>query len=388
MNTKILGVFSENVPIGCAFETFGVVPSRTNARWLIPLGERRIVVSSLLVYQPSLLRGRLLKELAVLIGKLGLAKFVFRHKRYLQREDGLLKEVFEHDALQYAVFLGTKGLSRKVTVQVMCKDGRILGYVKVSDSERVNRLLENEAEMLELLGELRIMTGSFPIVLFQGTVDGNQILATDTIKSDKSKYESDLGEKQTVYLANLFSATATPRKFLESQFWNDLRMRAEGSLWENSPEWQGRLKKGLQYVERNLGDSEIRFGVCHRDFTPWNTFFEKGIFYAFDWEFARMHYPPLLDLYHFIIQDGILVRRLKESGLRKRIIRKKKWIDSYCDAVGLGREHEEALLMCYLLDSSLLYKEGNGDGFDTDISRLLQVLGALIDNLARGRTLS
>ena len=59
------------------------------------------------------------------------------------------------------------------------------------------------------------------------------------------------------------------------------------------------IKKVCKYFN-DLG--EVRFGVCHRDFTPWNTCIVNGELYVFDWEYAKLSYPDGLDEARFFVE--------------------------------------------------------------------------------------
>lgn len=359
-------------------ELLSVLPSIKNPRWIIPLKNKALFISSLALYQPSLLKAKLFKYLTILAVKGGLSNLAIKNRVYFQRNDESIKKIFKRDNLHYAFFTGTEGRHRKVTVQVMDEEGGILGYIKVSDNQDIDRLLKNEAEILGELLRLEIRTGLFPNVIYHGHINDVNILVLDTLKSVHSKFSSNLSSAHISFLSEIFTKTAGSSKFKESGFAK--RMKEKIARLET-----GRLKESYEaasdFVEGKIGNMETLLGICHRDFTPWNTFFHNNKLYVFDWEYAEKEYPPLMDLFHFIIQDGILVRHLKPKDLLKRVSKNQKMIDKYCDLIDIDKNLLNPLLLCYLLDISFLYIEREKGKIDSEIKKKIEIWGGMIDLL-------
>lgn len=362
-------------------EILAILPSLKNPRWLIPFKNKELFISSLALYQPSLKRVKILKKLTVLAAKSGLSNLAIRDRVYFHRNDDFIKKIFGRNDLYYAIFTGTEGTHRKVTVQVMDGKGTILGYIKTSGNEDVDELLRNEAEILGDLSRLELKSGLFPKIIYRGEIKGTNVLILDTLKSVNSRSSSKLSDKHVDFLSELFQKTARILKYKESGFAMGLQQRLRDL--ENKTLEIGKLKdtyeKALDFVERNMGDEEMPFGLCHRDFTPWNTFFHNGLLYVFDWEYAKRDYPPLLDIFHFIIQDGILVRHLKPEGLLKRILKNGKWLSTYSSLVGIKESLVMPLLICYLLDISLLYIEREKGEIGGIIKGTVETWGGMMD---------
>lgn len=381
--TKIdfLGKFeANNSRFHNLIEEFAILPSIKNPRWLIPLKNKELIISSLALYQPSLARAKLLKKMTVLVAKGGLSYLLMKNRVYFQRDDRAIKEIFNRDELYYAFFTGTEGCHRKVTIQVMDEKGRILGYIKVSDNEDIDRLLRNEAGILQDLLRLEIRNGLFPKVIFHGRIDGANILVLDTLKSVHSRFSSKLSDPHVNFLSEIFQKTAKVKRYTDSSFRYELKNRIrnlEDERLEGSE--KGIFIKSFNYLEEKLMDKKIPFSLCHRDFTPWNTFFHNDMLYVFDWEYAKKDYPPMFDLFHFIIQDGILVRHLNAQGLLKQVLRYKKWLRKYSSLAGIKSDLWMPLLLCYLLDISLLYVEREGGQPESRTLKMLKIWGRMME---------
>jgi hypothetical protein len=376
-----LGRFDEmsSNEIGLGSVPYGVVPSKENLWWLIPLKNGSAAAASFALYQPSLARARLLKRIAVLAAKIGIAGMVFRDRIYFRPEDSEIRKIFDRNDLQYAIFTGTGGRHRKITVQVMDGRGVILGYIKVSDSHEIDELLNNEAAVLKRLSALKIGEGLYPKVLFSGSINDAHILVLDSLKNGRSTFGSKLSDAHIAFLVEIFRKTARNERFRESGFYRGLLRRIDLLRGTTAQDFVIRGQKVLEFLDGRIGEKELPFGICHRDFTPWNTFFHGSKLYVFDWEYAKEGYPPLLDLFHFIIQDGIIVRKLDPDGLLKKIAAYKDLIGTYISAVGVAAECITPLLLCYLVDISLLYIEREKGRADKEMIHTLDTWARLAD---------
>ncbi len=354
-------------------ESLTLLPSSQNPRWLIPL-RKKFFISSLAMYQPSLVRAKIIKKLTILLARLGLSSLTIKNRIYLKRDDDFIKKIFDKDTLHYAFFFGTEGCHQKVTIQVMDKKGSILGYIKVSDGAEIDKLLRNEADVLGELSRLEISKGLFPKVLYYGDIKGTDVLILDTLKGPYTRFSSKLSTAHIDFLTEIFLKTSRLSLFRESRFKMELNERLENlkpfGLVGNSLELYRRTR---EYITEKIGHKIIPFGLCHRDFTPWNTFFYNDKLYVFDWEYARDNYPPMLDLFHFIIQDGILVRHLTAQGLLKRVYKNWQWLRQYSSRTGIDETYIMPLLMCYLLDISLLYIEREKGNMNDDLKKKLAI---------------
>ncbi|MEW6053098.1 MAG: phosphotransferase [Nitrospirota bacterium] len=389
--TSLVGFLGEFLPGGIPHdsknEKYSILPSVKNPRWIVPVFDKKLFISSLALYQPSLLRAKILKQLAILTARGGFTNIGKKPAVYFRKNDDAIKKIFGRDDLYYAIFLGTEGCHKKITIQVMNSGGDILGYIKVSGNKDVDELLKNEAGILEDMRNLSLNNGLFPEVLYHGPVKGVDILVLDTLKSAHSKYDSNLSDAHIDFLAEIFLKTSMVIKYRESKFAKRLKERVRDleveKLRNSEDERLRELGKIRDFIEEKIGNELVPFGLCHRDFTPWNTFFHDGRLYVFDWEYAEREYPPMLDIFHFIVQDGILVRHLKPAGLLKRVMKNEKMLSKYSSLVGIRDELSMPLLLCYLLDISLLYIEREKGRIEGNIKHMLDTWAGMME-LIRG----
>lgn len=79
----------------------------------------------------------------------------------------------------------------------------------------------------------------------------------------------------------------------------------------------------------------------------------NGTLVLFDWEYADWEGPPGYDLFHFNFQTRTLLQRQPPARIRKELGKNgtcASWIGRYLQALGMGTELLEPLLLLYLLD--------------------------------------
>lgn len=281
----------------------GTVPylalsGRSNPRWwLVPLDHRHATASSFALFQPILASAKLMKSASVIASKLGAAPLLSASRLHVSGAPELLADLFRTRNLSYAFFTGTDSPHRKATVQIMDRNGHILGYAKVTRNPLIKPLIEHEATMLDHLKGLDLQTANTPNVLFMGNASDATVLVTDTQKTPQSKTRTSLIQAHIDFLNELALKTASTG---ENQTAGTLRSRYEKLAPRLTVDWQQRIERCLNHLAGH-GDSLGPSVLSHGDFTPWNTFFSHDRLYVFDWEYASHNHPAGYDLIHYLL---------------------------------------------------------------------------------------
>lgn len=275
---------------------YGVIGARSNARWwLIPVSNRRIAVSGMALFQPILRSARLMKRAVSVASRVGLHRLWARQILHLAG-DSTLGNLYGQPDLHFAFFTGTDSPHRKSAVQVMDRLGHIKGFVKVTLNPAIGALIEHEAGVLRTLSKLHLSTASTPAVVFDGVVNRATVLATDSLKTDRSITATTLRPGHLAFLAELAAKTTEPQL---GRTVITLRRGHAALALRLSQAWQSRFDRGLTLVDLGA-DQLMPCSLTHGDFTPWNTFFESDRLYVFDWEYAGSDFPGSNDLIHFL----------------------------------------------------------------------------------------
>jgi hypothetical protein len=270
---------------------FAVLGARTNARWwLVPLNSGLQTARALELFQPFSRSAKLAKAVARSLSHLGLARLIFRSRLHLEGVPALAGQ-FPGGASTCAIFTGTDGPHRKTTLQFADKDGRILGYAKMSRSPVVRDWIEAEARALDYIANLRLESALVPQKLDLRRYGAATVLFTDTRKDKHSVIPTRLCTEHLEFHRELSRKTTTLRW---REFEVNQRQQFDRLSTHIDEVWRTRLTASLDV----LAAATLPLSFAHGDFTPWNTFIGQTL-YVFDWEYAGLQAVGH-DLLHFI----------------------------------------------------------------------------------------
>ena len=272
--------------------------------WIMPAKGMRTAMG---LYQPSGAKGKLLKSLFPLLHVLPpVRKAVHAQTLHYALSDelkALLQTVFNTGNPDFAIFCGTPCVHQKTTMQ-LSSGGKILGYSKFSDSERIAELFRSEAAILDTLHAKGL--SAVPECLFCGTLsDGTYVFVQSTVKSSRSKIVHEWCSLHDGFLAEMYCCTHRDILFDESAFCLSLRNLQAHIDWLPENVDRSFVSALLEKVIAGNTGRVLDYSAFHADFTPWNMFVEQGKLFVFDWEYAAMTYPPQLDRYHFFNQTAV-----------------------------------------------------------------------------------
>lgn len=309
-------------------EPFYRIENQDGKVWLMPVKGLRTAMH---LYQPSGRNGKLLKRWFPLLHRLP----VIKRKLHIETircslADDLhemMCKLFATDKLEFSVFCGTPCVHQKITIQISVGE-RILGYCKVSDHPEVIDLFKREGELLKKLESLGI--DNVPQILIDGEWrSGIHLLVQTTKKTGKSHIIHEWGTLHEEFLEYIYKKTQRILPFEETDYCHTLSELKRHIDWLPSEIARVIIENAIDKVFiKNLGKM-VEFGAYHADFTPWNMFEEKGKLFVFDWEYAQMTYPPMLDRYHFFTQTAIFEKHWQEDEIMEYIqCAKGYWINA------------------------------------------------------------
>jgi hypothetical protein len=351
---------------------FGIAPSIDDFRLMVPLSNHAVSSAALALYQPSLQMAKARKLLAYMLARAGMSRLwtpvvlFIAGKADAPGECDTLRIIKKISGaeVETALFTGTPGYLRKPTLQVMRKSGRILGFAKLAITKQTKELLENEYNTLLYVNKLDLGCAGVPGISYYG--DCNEEIRMLFQSSDKTPLSSSYlkpTEKHFEFLARLHDQTGTKVEDQKEKYFCGIEGRIEALKGKIPHSLLFLLTDSLAIIGASLRNEKVRFGLAHRDFTPWNTYLSGKKIVIFDWEFAERAWPPLHDAMHFIIQKGILVDRAPAGKLLKRVLQadsvEGRFIESLRCCIGLAKACLSFLLLAYLLDMITAYSINN-----------------------------
>ncbi len=293
--------------------------------WILPAGHLHTAME---LYQPSGSKGKMLKKLFPYLHKLpGVTGAIHAQTISVSLADEIAlhaESAFKVTELDFAVFGGTPSVHQKVTIQFF-KGNKILGYGKVAASHDIAALFNHEEKLLQNLRSAGVT--DIPACLYCGELQsGNHLFLQTTTKTSSSFSPENWTPLHERFLRSLTEKTCRRQLFDQTDFAFSLM-----SLKENvdflPEEFRGVVLDGIDTVLQSHRGKDVDFSAFHADFTPWNMFVEQGRLFVFDWEYGRLSYPPMLDRYHFFIQQALHVKHLSPAATLDSI-KSYEWFDS------------------------------------------------------------
>lgn len=238
---------------------------------------------------------------------------------YVQYKEGTTIAKLINGRGEFAVFTGTKGVNRKVVIAI-CENGKALSYLKIPLTTAARRLTSNELNVLTKLNNQPTKYISFPAVLDHQY--GKDVLHMTNIKPDKYQKTNKLQHTHLEALKESYKLYAHQSLLQESKFWKEIEKQlAEPN---NAVPSNGLNPIKIQSLWTSLsslyqlfdGQIACAISMAHADFTPWNSFVSKNKLYLYDWELSE-ELPLLYDLFHFVFQSNILLKKSGFVGMKK-----------------------------------------------------------------------
>jgi hypothetical protein len=276
------------------------LPRPSAPRWVLPSQPPALARSALAVYQPVTLRGLAGWELARWTATVGGFRLLGRSqgppRPVLEALDGYLQP-------GETVAVAAGNASRRWVALILDQDGGATALAKIAAEEKGRRALEREAEALVTLAS------DLPPPLF----------------------------------APRLLARTSGLILLEAISW-----RARVRPWRLPVEFAATLGRFFRAgaFDRN---GEL-LGPLHGDLAPWNVLRTERGWVLLDWEASGIA-PPFYDLFHYLVQGHVLLRRPSQRTLLDGIGRR-NWVGdavaAYAEAVGLRAEHAPGRFLSYL----------------------------------------
>lgn len=191
------------------------------------------------------------------------------------------------DVDSVALLVGTPGPNQKNTIQIWSRERVVVGYIKYAETPIARSRLENEYRML-----MNIPKGIGPSVLkFASFMEGKALVLSP--------------------IAGRAMPISLPPPFWIFNFVNRFQTSASVGVEEHPGVRFFQAQYGgvvMPWLE-SLSQRKWPIVVYHGDFAPWNILrLSKGNAAAIDWEYGLSESLPYLDLTHYVLQVGRLIR--------------------------------------------------------------------------------
>jgi Phosphotransferase enzyme family len=314
---------------------FCVLPSRARARWLLPITADVTRINGLKLYTPFSPAARLMKAIVTGIGDASWHSWAGQTVLVASRRplpiESFLSPITNEKELTFSLSLGTPGTFQKLTIQVMRRDGKILGYLKMPMTDESQDRLCHEGAVLQKLAVFNALRTSIPDLLFSGTWNGAYVIFQSALEGTVGPLQ--FNEIHAKFLTDLEGCEPTLRP--GESIVHDVARSWNQAASKLGAQWQELGREALKIAARQLNSSRVPCGIQHGDFAPWNMRVHRGKLFLFDWEYASWGTPILWDRFHFMAQT--------EGYLNKNPVPKN---------IPDLRDANRGLYLLYLLDST------------------------------------
>jgi thymidylate kinase len=356
--------------------TFRWLSLNGGREYLIPTQSRQTSLKALQLYNAQTLRARFAKKLLDMGFKIGvasplLAKAQIQGGGYIAQKDRTknslfkhLKEVVQRDDVTFAVSLGTPGEHRKPVIQLLTREGHILGYAKIGWNRATNALVQNEASVSRYLSDLALKSFCVPSVLYEGWWNDHYLCIQSSPAAQLETAPQHLAGLYLEVFDELKKLHARWLPVTESAFWKRLVYRIETTP---SPYHRRLLQQGLRRAEESLSSSVLPFHFCHGDLAPWNAQRLDSQLFLFDWEYAEPEGLPGWDLFHFIVQTSWLLEKKAPGDIHKIVMSNcngNRSTRATFDLFSVTEDALKSLFVLYVLDRLSFYALDESGNFD------------------------
>jgi hypothetical protein len=369
------------VPPGAAAR-YAVVPSVQGARFLVPLGSRRVAAASVLAYNALRpVRVRVARAGIGALAGLGLDRparmpvLTVTAPSGVDPAEALLVEhlaaALGHGRLHAAIGVRPPDPNAKPTLQLFDDGGRPRGYAKIGWNDATRALVRAEAAALR--GLPREVPGhpDTPRLLLDSEW-GDRALA---VVAPLPRRTSRLGDRRGPQLDAMLAVArrggpaTVPLPFAGSPYLARLRRRAEGG--------GERIAASVEVLAATHATTAVEYGDWHGDWVPWNLGRHAGRLIAWDWEHHGSGVPVGFDLAHQAFQTALTLRDEPAAAAARTA---GAALQRYGPGLGLDTAQARLVLDAYLVELWLRARRlaDGGAGWNPKLHpALLDVLAAL-----------
>lgn len=295
---------------------------------------------------------------------LNLQERLFKNKTYYITKNN--NQVADYDLKgNWVLFSGTVGPNQKGLLYDESQ-----GFIKIALNKNSEQLLNTEANTINRLYSANLETINIPRVNIKSkqTIQLNDI-SENGIRSNK------ITKNHINALIELNEISGFRMPLGENEQWINIKNDI-AELLNNTDDRmpKGMIRKLDKLIKSINETTEIQVSLSHGDFTPWNMFIANNKLNIYDWELANPFRPLGFDLFHFIIQQGVLVEQKNWKQIKSEI-EKQINCEAFSQLSKFKNENIQEYLKLYLIFNTAYYLKlyTNQPVWHTQVNWLLNV---------------
>jgi hypothetical protein len=297
---------------GTVLSEFVLVPGIAHPRLLVPARHRTAAAAAVRRHtEPGSVKRRLAMRALSAALATGLAGLALRHRFRVCDDNGAVPagtiETYLRGALDpdlvISLAIGPARANRKPVLQLLTPDGETIGFAKLGVNELTRSLARAERDALLALQAAAPRHLTAPKVLHHGAWNGLEVLVQTPLPVWEPRAERSPARLAAAMreIAEIGGITAAPLR--DSPYWAALRDRLD-ALPGTGP--ARALRGACARIVDAAGDTVLRYGSGHGDWTPWNMATLRETLLVWDWERFAAGVPLGFDALHYAFQDAVV----------------------------------------------------------------------------------
>ncbi len=327
-----------------------LLPNTRAPRLLVPAG-RRAGAAALRTYgEPGSLRSMLAtRALAAFIGS-GIGGVVLRDRLCVGAPSiqTYLSELVGQP-VQISLHLRANRANRKPVLQLLTRDGHVVGVAKIGINPLTADLVRAERSALATVNAARPASFAAPTVLASATWNGLEVLVLSPLPVWLRRARPRPGQLDAA--AAEVAAIVKPRAATlpASEFWQRLKARlaAAGDRDDHRA-----LSANLGLLADRAGATELTFGTWHGDWVPWNMAFTRQGLLIWDWERFAAGVPLGFDALHHWLQRQVASDRTDPAAAAAECVQR---APELVGSFGVDPAKAQLTALAYLAELSVRY---------------------------------
>lgn len=301
---------------GHVIAEFALLPSAAKPRLAVPLHAPRVAGRMLQRFSHDLaIPARALRAFAAgIMGVPGVTATLgaaLRHRLVVTAPDttgseslsAWLAEVLGVEATILGLGVGTARANRKPVLPVCDRDGALLAFLKIGDTDVAKDLVRGEARALREFTATGSPAGlDVPRVLYHDTWHGLEVLALTPLRTTRRRWQARDSVPRFA-MRDLAEHLGTSRMPLAATpTWRAMKARTARVA---EREQAATLRAAIAAVEREYGEQVVTVGCWHGDWTAWNMSWRQNRVQLWDFERFETGAPIGLDYAHYLVQSTL-----------------------------------------------------------------------------------
>jgi hypothetical protein len=306
---------------GTVVSEFVLVPGIAHPRLLVPARHRAAAAAAVRRHtEPGSVKRRLAMRALSAALATGLSGLALRHRFRVCADNGTgpadtvetyLRGAVDDPDLVLSLAIGPARANRKPVLQLLTPGGETIGFAKLGVNELTRSLARAERDALLALQAAVPRYVTPPRVLHHGRWNDLEVLVQTPLPVWEPRAERSPARLAAAMreIAEIGGVTAAPLR--DSPYWAALsdRLAALAEADANSAAGTGparSLHGACARIVAAAGDTALRCGSGHGDWTPWNMATLRDTLLVWDWERFAAGVPLGFDALHYAFQDAVV----------------------------------------------------------------------------------